>query len=231
MKVRDEMLAPHPRTPAVVREHLAAYYAMITHVDHHMGRVLAALEESGHADNTIVVFAADNGLAVGQHGLFGKQNLYDHSVRVPLVMGGPGLPRGARCDSLCYLLDIFPTLCNLTELPVPATVEGRSLMPALRNAKAQIRDSVFLAYRHFQRGVRTDAWKLIKYNVGGKQTTQLFDLRADPGEMKNLAEAQPARVRELTGLLKKWMRETEDDLDLDKPDWGYTGPTGPAAED
>jgi arylsulfatase A-like enzyme len=178
-----------------------------------------------------VVFAADNGLAVGQHGLFGKQNLYDHSVRVPLVIGGPGLPKGAACDSLCYLLDLFPTLCDLTGVPAPSTVEGRSLMPALKNPKARIRDSVFLAYRHFQRGVRTDRWKLIKYNVAGKQTTQLFDIQNDPGEMNNLAAADEARVRELTALLRKWMRETEDDLDLDKPDWGFAGPSGSAAED
>ena len=233
MKVRDEALAPWPRTPEVVREHIAAYYAMITHVDYHMGRVLEALEQSGLADNTIVIFAADNGLAVGQHGLFGKQNLYDHSVRVPLIIGGPGLPRGQRADTLCYLLDIFPTICGLTGFDVPGTVEGRSLMPAIKNPKVQIRDSVFLSYRHFQRGVRTDRWKLIKYNVGGRQTTQLFDLGRDPLEMQNLAEnkSHAAQVKELTALLKDWMVRTEDALDLDKPDWGYTGKAKPAAED
>jgi arylsulfatase A-like enzyme len=230
MKVRDEMLAPHPRTPQVVREHIAAYYAMITHLDHHMGRVLEALSAAGHAENTIVIFAADNGLAVGQHGLFGKQNLYDHSMRVPLVIGGPGLPRGQRADSLCYLLDLFPTLCQLTGQPVPATVEGRSLMPVLRDPKARVRDSVFFAYRHFQRAVRTERWKLIKYNVGGQQTTQLFDIQNDPLELRNLAD-DAARVREMTALLKKWMRETDDALDLDKPDWGYTGGTERAAVD
>jgi arylsulfatase A-like enzyme len=233
LKGRDEQLAPWPRTPRVVREHIAAYYAMITHLDAQIGRVLEALEASPYARNTIVVFAADNGLAVGQHGLLGKQNLYDHSVRVPLVIGGPGLPQGRRADTLCYLLDVHPTLCDLTGVPVPATVEGHSLLPALRNPQARVRDSLFLAYRHFQRGVRTDRWKLIKYNVAGKQTTQLFDLERDPWETANLADdpAQAARVRELTVLLRDWMKRTEDPLDIDRPGWGYTGPTTPAAED
>ncbi len=220
MKVRDEQLAPWPRTPQIVREHLAAYYAMITHVDYHIGRVLKALEETGHAQDTIVVFAADNGLAVGQHGLLGKQNLYDHSVRVPLVIGGPGLAQARRADTLCYLLDIFPTLCNLTSLPVPKEVEGRSLMPSLKDPKARVRDSVFLAYRDFQRGVRTDRWKLIEYNVGGKRTTQLFDLQNDPAETRNLSGAQPARVTEMRALLRKWQKEVDDPLDIEKPDWG-----------
>jgi len=226
MKLRDEQLAPWPRTPQIVRQHLAAYYGMITHLDAQIGRVLEALRETGRAENTIIIFAGDNGLAVGQHGLFGKQNLYDHSVRVPLVISAPGLPRGKRSDSLCYLLDLFPTICDLTGLPIPSTVEGRSLLPLLANPKAKLRDSVFLAYRHVQRGVRTDRWKLILYNAGGHQTTQLFDLRNDPWEMKNLAShpAQAGRLRELTALLKEWMKKTGDPLDLDKPGWGYVTP-------
>jgi arylsulfatase A-like enzyme len=215
MKVRDEQLAPWPRTPEIVREHIAAYYAMITHLDANIGRVLKALEETGHARNTIVVFASDNGLAVGQHGLLGKQNLYDHSVRVPLVIGGPGLPRGQRADTFCYLLDIFPTLCDLTGTAVPATVEGRSLRKALRDPKARLRESTFHAYRHFQRAVRTDAWKLIRYNVGGKRTTQLFDMQADPWETRNMAETNPARVKELNALLQDWMRRTDDPQAMD----------------
>lgn len=223
LKIRDEQLAPWPRTPEIIRENIAAYYAMITHADFHIGRVLKALEESGKADNTIILFAADNGLAVGQHGLMGKQNIYDHSVRVPLVIGGPGLAKGARCDSMCYLLDLFPTICDLTGTPTPSLVEGKSIMPMLKNPHARIRDSVFLAYRHFQRGVRTDRWKLVLYNVGGKQTTQLFDIQNDPWELKNLADdrAQAARIRELRTLLKDWMKQTDDHLDLDKPNWGH----------
>jgi arylsulfatase A-like enzyme len=222
LEIRDEKLGPFPRTPDAVRQSIAGYYAMITEVDEQMGRVLQALESSGRADNTIVVFASDNGLALGQHGLMGKQNLYDHSVRVPLVIGGPGLPRGKRVDSLCYLMDLFPTFCDLTGLKTPPEVEGKSLMPAITGREKRVRDSVFLAYKDFQRAVRTADWKLILYNVKGKETTQLFDMRHDALEMRNLAgdPAQASRIRELRALLKKWMAETQDRVDLDKPNWG-----------
>ncbi|MCL5745327.1 MAG: sulfatase-like hydrolase/transferase, partial [Acidobacteria bacterium] len=94
LKGRDEALAPWPRTPEIVREHIAAYYAMITHLDEQIGHVIKALESSGEADNTIIVFSADNGLALGSHGLLGKQNVFEHSMRVPLMISGPGIPRG-----------------------------------------------------------------------------------------------------------------------------------------
>ena len=233
LKIRDELLAPFPRTPEIVKRNIAAYYAMITEVDEQMGRVLEALRQTGRAENTIVVFAADNGLACGQHGLMGKQNLYDHSVRVPLVIGGPGLPKGRKVDSLCYLMDLFPTFCDLAGLKTPASVEGRSLSPLLHGGSKPVRDSVFLAYKNFQRGVRTDRWKLILYNVKGRQTAQLFDLQSDPLEMKNLAAepAYAAHVRELRGLLKKWMKETADRLDLDKPDWNAPAESGAGQAD
>jgi len=222
LKVRDEQLAPWPRTPEIVREHIAAYYAMITHVDAHMGRTLKALEETGEAQNTIVVFAADNGLAVGQHGLLGKQNMYEHSIRVPLIVGGPGLPKGKKSDAFCYLYDLFPTLCDLTGVAVPPTVEGLSLAPVLNGKTAQVRDSMFSAYRNFQRAVKTNRWKLILYNVNRRKTAQLFDLLNDPWEMNNLAgdPAHIGRVRELTTLMKSWMKKTDDPVDLDRPDWG-----------
>jgi arylsulfatase A-like enzyme len=201
---------------------------MITHLDAQIGRVLAALKDSGRADDTIVVFAGDNGLAVGQHGLLGKQNIYEHSVRVPLIIHAPGLPQGQVSPSFCYLLDVFPTLCELAGLPVPETVEGRSVAAALKNPRAKLRDTMFFAYREFQRGVRTERWKLALYSVGGQRTTQLFDLRNDPWETRNLAgqPGQARRVRELTALLKDWMKRTDDPLDLDKPDWGYVPPAG-----
>lgn len=222
LRVRDEKLLPFPRTPEAVQGEVAAYYAMITHLDAQIGRVLDALEETGHADNTIVVLAGDNGLAVGQHGLLGKQNLYEHSVRVPLVLAGPGIPKNRRRDALCYLSDLFPTLCDLTGLPVPDSVEGKSLAPVLNHRDAEVRDSVFYAYRAIQRGVRQGRWKLIRYSVGGVETIQLFDLRSDPWEMDNLAPSpeHADRVSALTALLAQWMRDLGDPCDLAKPDWG-----------
>jgi arylsulfatase A-like enzyme len=210
--VRDEKLAAWPRTPQEIRKHIAEYYAMITHADAQMGRVLQTLQEIGQADHTIVVFAGDNGLAIGQHGLMGKQNMYDHSLRVPLVMSGPAIPKNAQSDAFCYLSDIYPTLCELIGLPVPASVEGQSLVPAMRDG-ARIRDTMYFAYRDIQRCVRDDRYKLIEYVVDGQRTTQLFDIQADRWETSNLA-ADPAYVEYLARLrqeLVRWRDELDDD--------------------
>ena len=214
LKVRDELLAPFPRTRENVQDQLSDYYAMITEVDEQIGRVIDALAASGHDDDTVVVFAGDNGLAVGQHGLMGKQNLYDHSVRVPLVISGPGLARNQRRDDLCYISDMAPTLLELAGLPVPNTMETQSLV-----GRAPKRDSLFLAYRNVQRGIRTERYKLIQYNANGVKNTQLFDLRSDPLERVNLA-ADTATVRELNGKLKAWMRKIDDPAELDADRWG-----------
>lgn len=214
MAIRDEKLAPFPRTPEVVREHLAAYYAMVSHMDAQIGRVLETLEKTGLAKNTIVVFAGDNGLAVGQHGLFGKQSVYDHSVHVPLVFCGPGIPKGKRSDALCYLIDIFPTLCEMTGVTVPETVEGKSLLPVLKGEKDAHRESLFFAYRNLHRGVRDARYKLIEYFVKGARHTQLFDLAVDPIEMKNIAEdaAQAGTLKRLRGELADWQKKLDDPI-------------------
>ena len=205
LDIRDEWLAAFPRIPDEVREHIADYYAMITHLDAQIGRVLEALEETDQAENTIIVFAGDNGLALGQHGLMGKQNLYDHSVRVPLIFAGPGVPRGSRSDAFVYLLDIYPTLCDLLGIEIPSSVNGRSLAPIMQGTDDQVRDVLYLAYTQFQRGVCDRRYKLIEYHVNGEHTTQLFDLEADPWEMNNLAgdsSQAETEVRLRTELLR-----------------------------
>ncbi len=219
--IRDELLEAHPRRPGAVRRHIADYYAIIAHVDEQLGRILDTLEETGQAENTIVVFAGDNGLAVGQHGLMGKQNLYDHSVRVPLVMRGPGIPEGRRTDALCYLLDIFPTLCGLSGLDVPGTVEGVDLRPAIADPGTSVRDTLHLAYKGFQRGVRRGEHKLIEYAVRGERTTQLFDLRDDPHETRNLA-GDPAHAATLASLreeLGRWRTDLGDTREMGREFW------------
>jgi len=217
MRLRDEKLAPWPRTPEIIRRHIAGYYAMITHVDAQIGRVLKALEDSGRADNTIIIFSADNGLAVGQHGLLGKQNLYEHSVRVPLVFAGPGVERGGKIDALCYLHDLFPTTCQLAGLEIPETVESMSLVPLLRGRKQRLRDSVFAGYKQVQRMVRNERYKLIRYPRAKR--TQLFDLRGDPWETRDLSgePRHAALIKDLTAELKAWQKKVGDDLDLDNP--------------
>jgi len=217
MKVRDEMLAAFPRTPHEIRKHIAAYYAMISHLDAQIGRVLSALQQTGHADDTIVIFAGDNGLALGQHGLMGKQSLYDHSVRVPLLIAGPGIERGLRIDSLVYLSDLFPTTCDLAGLPIPRTVQTQSLAPLLSGKQPRAYESVFAAYRNVQRMVRNDRCKLIRYPYAKR--TQLFDMQNDPLEMKDLStDAAHANVlADMNAQLRKWQQDAGDALDLDNP--------------
>jgi arylsulfatase A-like enzyme len=211
---RDEMLSGYPRTPAETRRHIAEYYAMISHLDHEMGRVMAAVESEGIADNTIFVFAGDNGLAIGQHGLMGKQNTYEHSVRVPLVVSGPGIPRGEVRDQFVYLLDIFPTLFDLLGLQTPDTVEGMSFLPVIRDAGHPGRGSLYFAFTDKIRAVKDRRYKLMEHVHEGLRTTQLFDLAEDPWELANLAESAAHRQTarrlraELFDLRDEWDDET-----------------------
>jgi arylsulfatase A-like enzyme len=222
MRVRDELLAGFPRTLGEVRRNLVEYYAMITHLDAQIGRILEALQKAERADDTFIFFTGDNGLAVGQHGLMGKQSVYEHSVHVPLVFYGPNIPKGETRDAFCYLTDIFPTVCELTGRPVPDSVESKSLVPIIREETEKVRDALYFSYKNYQRAIRTKRWKLILYNVNGERHLQLFDLINDPWEVKNLAN-EPSRadlIRELTELLKTLMRQADDPVRLDKPDWG-----------
>lgn len=216
LKIRDELLADFPRDGDEIRSHIADYYAMISHLDHEIGRILDALAE--RADDTIVVLAGDNGLAVGQHGLMGKQSLYEHSVRVPLVFCGPGVPRGLRTDAFCYLLDVYPTLCELAGVAAPDSVEGRSLAPAMRDPAAGARESLFLAYMGYQRAVRERRHKLIEYHVNGRRTTQLFDLEADPTEQRNLADE--GGMAATVSRLHEKLRSLADDWKDGQTKWG-----------
>jgi arylsulfatase A-like enzyme len=214
LTTRDERLAPWPRTPEIVRQHLADYYASITFVDAQVGRLLAALKESGQYDNTLIVFTSDHGLAIGSHGLFGKQNLYDHSMHSPLIMAGPGIGAGKKSDALCYLLDLFPTLGELCSVPAPEGSEGKSLAPVLAGKEKTRRDVLFTAYTKVNRAIRDDRWHLIVYPQVHK--TQLFDLQNDPAETKDLAgdPAHAAEVERLTKLLAAEQKNAGDNLPL-----------------
>lgn len=205
LKIRDEKLAPFPRTKKVVRKHIADYYATITHTDSQIGRILEALEKSGKGRNTLVVFSGDNGLALGRHGLMGKQNVYDHSVHVPLIISGPGIPKGQLRDQLCYIYDIYPTLCERAGLKTPETVQFKSLNKVIDDSKAGHRDHLYFAFMSWQRSVQDEQYKLIEYCVDDKRHTQLFDLKNDPHELNNLADnpQYAKKVKSLRTLLKK----------------------------
>lgn len=214
MTGRDEELGAWPRTKDVVGDQLAEYYGLITHLDRQIGRILDALEASGQASNTYVIYAADHGLSVGSHGLLGKQNVYEHSMGAPLIINGPGVPKGKSTDAFTYLLDLFPTILGMAGVDPVHEVDGFDLKPIWTGSKKSVRDSIFLAFTGVMRAVRDDRWKLIKYPHINH--TQLFDLKNDPHEMKNLAEdpGQAKRVELLTQLMKDWQKKVHDDAPL-----------------
>ncbi|MEM6631872.1 MAG: sulfatase-like hydrolase/transferase [Bacteroidota bacterium] len=231
LDIRDEWLAGYPRSPQEVKANIAAYYAMITHLDAQIGRIMKALAQSGRADNTIVIFSGDNGLAVGQHGLMGKQNLYEHSIKVPLVFAGPDIPAGQQTHVRAYLSDLFPTFCEWGKAKVPSSVQGKSLTAAIQGDTTQIHEGMFYAYKNFQRAARNDRWKILKYNVGNEITTQLFDLDNDPYEMINLAPnpTHAGQLAKMETLLGELMRGYHDKASLEKLGWGV--PVLPAWKD
>ena len=186
--VRDEVLAPYPRTEAEVRQHLAEYYGMISHLDYEIGRILETLKEKGEYENTIIVLAGDNGLALGQHGLFGKQSAYEHSVRVPLIFCGPGIHSHVTDDRPCYLLDIGPTLLDLLDLPAQEGAEGISLKaPLTGSGENKVRETLYFVYADLLRAVKKDGFKLVEYASEYGRHTQLFCLKEDPYETTDLS--------------------------------------------
>ncbi|HTI71829.1 MAG TPA: sulfatase-like hydrolase/transferase, partial [Candidatus Limnocylindria bacterium] len=213
---RDEILAPYPRTPEIVRTHLQEYYSMITHLDAQIGRILDALEASGQASNTVVIFTSDQGLAIGQHGLFGKQNLYEHSLRMPFIMAGPGIPKGRRNDALLYMQSLFATTCDMAQVPIPGSVQFPSLVPLITGEKKQLHEALYGAFLDRQRSLRTTRWKLIRTPAANQ--VQLFDIQKDPWEQHNLAD-DPKHAFTLTLLdvqLRVLMQEMKDPLPPDK---------------
>jgi len=164
-------------------------------------------------------------LAVGQHGLMGKQNLYDHSVRVPLLFAGPGIEKGVKTDVLCLLSDVFPTVCDISGIDIPKSIDTHSLYANLKNPKAEVGPykDLYFAYKNFQRGyVNQDGWKMIRYNVNGIETVQLFNLNEDPFEMNNLAgdEKYAAKVDELLVGMQNWSDKSGDKVQFKTKGWG-----------
>ncbi|MEO6741931.1 MAG: sulfatase-like hydrolase/transferase [Chthoniobacteraceae bacterium] len=214
MTVRDEKTLAWPRTKENVSGKRARYYASTSYWDEQCGRVIAALKEAGQFDNTIFVVAGDNGLSLGEHGLLGKQNLYEFGgMHVPLIFAGPGIPKG-ETKSFAYLYDVYPTMCELGGIPVPPGLDAKSLAPVIKGQQAKVRDHLFTAYRNVQRSIRDDRWKLIRYPQ--VNVTQLFDLQNDPHEMKNLATdpESAGKVKELLALMQKTQPQYGDNCAL-----------------
>lgn len=208
---RDEKLFLWPRTPEETRREIAAYYAVISHMDAQIGRILDALKQTGELENTVIVFSSDHGLGIGSHGLRGKQNMYEHTIGVPLLMRGPGIPKQSQFSAQCCLRDLFPTLCDLVGIKGPGQkIDGISLAPILAGKARQVYPFVTGYFRNSQRMIRTEEWKYIEYPAVNKQ--QLFQLTADPDETKNLIDDESFKeVRQhLAAQMHQWFLEHGD---------------------
>ncbi|MBI1375084.1 MAG: sulfatase-like hydrolase/transferase [Phycisphaera sp.] len=214
--LRDEKLAPFPRTEREIQVHRHEYFALISHMDNQIGRILDALEKSGKADNTWIIFTADHGLAVGHHGLLGKQNMYDDSVRVPFTIVGPGVPAGKRFDTRIYLQDAMATTLEIAGVDKPDWVQFNSVLPVIKGQRKTQYDAIYGAYLDAQRMVTLGDYKLILYPNG--PVARLYNLKDDPYEMNDLAKDPKfaSTIRELFAELLKLQQQTGDNLDLKK---------------
>jgi len=212
--LRDEKLAPFPRTEYAVKVNRQEYYAIITHMDTQIGRILDALKKSGRAKNTYIFFTADHGLAVGHHGLMGKQNMYDHSVRVPFIVNGPGIAKDERNETSIYLQDVMPTTLELAGVEKPDHVEFKSLLPIVSDQSTEPYEAIYGAYLQVQRMVAYGDHKLILYPQIAK--ARLYNIKDDPQEMNDLADEPKSKaiVKNLFARLLDLQKETGDKLDL-----------------
>lgn len=217
--LRDEALAPIPRTKFAIRTHLREYYAAITYMDVQVGRILDALKATGKLDNTIIVFTADQGLSIGRHGLMGKQDMYEGSLRVPFIIAGPGIPEGQLRTAPIYLQDIMPTTIELaTGSAAPGYIEFHSLLPLIKDPHAPSPyPAMFGGYLNLQRAVIQGPDKLILYPTLKK--VLLYNLKNDPDEMHDLSSEKESRpvIARLLHALEKLQPEVGDPLNLTGP--------------
>ncbi|MDF1860788.1 MAG: sulfatase-like hydrolase/transferase [Verrucomicrobiales bacterium] len=211
---RDESLAPWPRTKEIISDQLCEYYGLVTHLDEQVGRIFAALEKSHHAKNTLVIYTADHGLAMGSHGLLGKQNVYEQSMRCPLILRGPGIPKGQSSHAFTYIHDLYGTLCDAAQVDPPATVDSKSLLPIIQEKADKVRDSLFLPFQDNQRAVSDGHWKLHVYPHINHRL--LFDLSNDPHERTNLAGSpeNQATLKKMENLMETWRTKLNDPYPL-----------------
>lgn len=211
-QLRDERLMPYPRTEYAVKVNRAEYYALITHMDEQIGQILQALKKSGKLDNTYIFYTADHGLALGHHGLAGKQNMYEDSLGAPLIINGPGLEKGKRITERVYIQDIVPSTLALAGVTKPETMDFKSLLPLIKGEIKKGRDVIYGAYRNSQRCAMQGDWKIMHYpNV---PVYRLFNVAKDPNEMNDLADnpEYAAQLEKMKQLLHDEMKRQNDPL-------------------
>ena len=213
--LRDEALAPFPRTEYAIKKHIQEYYALITHLDDQIGAILDSLEESGQMQNTYIIFTADHGLAMGRHGLLGKQSQYDHSIRAPFVIMGPNVPKGKIISADIYLQDAMATSLELAGIQKPAYIYFNSLMDLLEGEQAKSSyNGIYGAYVDLQRMIRKEGFKLIVYP--GLDRVLLYDMEKDPEEINDLSDepSYQTKVDDLFQDLLDLQRQLNDTLDI-----------------
>lgn len=212
--LRDEMLAPFPRTEYAVKVNRKEYYSLITHLDIQIGKIFDALEKSGKLNNTYIFFTADHGLAVGDHGFMGKQNQYDASIRVPMFIIGPGVKEGVIVDDLMYLQDIMATSLDIAGSDGVNAVDFQSFLPLAQGKKMKTRDAVIGCYIGCQRMIRTDKYKMIIYPRAN--IVRLYDIQKDPHEINDLAGNKKYRkiMDKLFKRFQELQQEIKDPLDV-----------------
>ena len=191
--------------PKLARQAIQAYYASITFADAQLGRVLAALDETGLSKNTIVLFTSDHGYHMGEHGHWQKTTLFENATHVPLIIAGPGIKaHGATATTPAEMVDFYPTLAELCGLKAPAHLSGRSLVPALRNPKTQVRESAFTQYDSGY-SIKTLRYRYSEWGEDGGAGAELYDHQTDPHELKNLAAdpRQKQRAQQLSRQLRQ----------------------------
>jgi arylsulfatase A-like enzyme len=141
----------------MISDQLCEYYGLVTHLDEQVGRILSALQKSGHADNTIIVYTADHGLAMGSHGLLGKQNVYEQSMQCPLILSGPGIPKGKSSEAFTYVHDLYATLCNLAKVKPENKIDSEDLTEIIRGNVKEVRKSLFCPFRITKGALMTES--------------------------------------------------------------------------
>jgi arylsulfatase A-like enzyme len=223
MSIRDEVLLPHPLVPDAVRDQNAIYYGMISHLDSWVGKILDQLKAKGLEENTLVIFTSDHGLARGSHGLLGKQNVYEHSLRVPMLLRGPGITAGGKSTSPIYNFELYRTIAEAAAAkPKAGQVEGESFLPIATGRTKGSRNVVYDGYTNLMRAVVEGDWKLIETHVKKVRGTQLFNLAADPSEKTNLA-TDPAHEEKLKSLREQMITQREVWDDHDASFWNGIG--------
>lgn len=208
MTVRDENLLGWPRDEQLLRDQLVEYRALVSHLDAQVGRVLETLANAGLEEDTLIVFTADHGLALGSHGLLGKQSLYEHSMRSPCVISGPGIPVGESRNQLAYLFDLTATCLQSAGVDAGADVHGQSLWPVLRG-KGTGRDELLFLYAKTQRALRVGDHKLMR--LPKIDRTLLFNVKTDPDELHDLSNLP--EMKQLHDKLCERMRSLQEECD------------------